>query len=83
MNAYKYIQGGCQEDGARFLSVVPSDRTRSNGHKPKQKKLHPSMRINFSLRVAEPWNRLPWEFMEFSSLKTFKTLLYRFPSQIF
>jgi len=75
-NAYEYLKGGCQEDGAKLFSVVPSNRTRGNRHKLKQRKFQLNLRTNFfPLRMMEPWNRLLREAVESPSLEIFKTCL--------
>jgi len=75
-NASKYLQGEHLEDGARLFPVVPSNRTRGNGHKLKQRKFQLNMRKNFfPLRVTETWPRLPREAVESPSLEIFKTCL--------
>ncbi|KFV80033.1 hypothetical protein N308_02135, partial [Struthio camelus australis] len=73
---YKYMKGGYQEDGANLFSVVPSNRTRSNGQKLNHRKFHLNLRKNFfTVRVTEHWNRLPREVVESPSLEIFKTRL--------
>ena len=75
-NANKSLPGGCQEDGARLFPVVPSDRTRGNGHKLKARKFQLKTRKNFfPLRLTEPWPRLPRGAVESPSLEIFQTRL--------
>ncbi|GAB0178677.1 mitochondrial enolase superfamily member 1 [Grus japonensis] len=76
VNAYKYLKGECQGKRTRHFLMVPSDRTRGNGHKLEHRKFHLSMRKNFfTVGVTEQWNRLPREAVESPSLEIFKTHL--------
>ena len=71
ISAHKHLKGGCQGDGARHCSVVPSDRTRGSGHNLQHRWFHLNVRKNFTLRVMEPWHWLPREAMG-SPLETLK-----------
>ena len=53
-NVYKYPNGGCKLDGARLFPVVPSDRTRGNGHTLKHRRFPLNIRKHFFP------GRVPW-----------------------
>jgi len=60
--------------------VVPSNRTRGNGHKLEHGKFYTNTRMNFiTVRVTEHWNRLPRGAVKSPSLEVFKTHLDAFP----
>jgi len=48
VNAYKYLKRECEADGPRYFPVVPSDRTRGNGHKLKHRRLCLNIRKNLT-----------------------------------
>ena len=74
INVYKYLKGGCQEDGAGLFSVVPCDRTRGNKHNLKHRKFLLNKTKNFfRRRVPEHWNRFPRDVVESPSLEILKT----------
>ncbi|KAK4833089.1 hypothetical protein QYF61_027755 [Mycteria americana] len=82
INVQKYLREECK-DRARLSSVVPSDRTRGNGHKMKHRRSPLNFRKHFfTVRVTEPWHRLPREAVESPSLEIFKSCLNNGPGQL-
>ncbi|KAJ7399055.1 hypothetical protein BTVI_118485 [Pitangus sulphuratus] len=75
IDVYKYLKGGCQEEGPR-LFVVPCNRVKGNGKKLMHRKFHVNMRKNFfTVQVTVHWNRLPREVAESPSLEIFQNSL--------
>ena len=53
INGNKYLKERCKEDGARLFTVVPSDRSRGNGHKLKHRRICLNIRKHFfTVRVT-------------------------------
>ena len=76
INVYKYLRGGHQDNGTSLFSVVPSERTRGNGHTLKPRNFQLNIRGHFfTVRVTEHWNRLPREAVESPPLEILKTCL--------
>lgn len=72
MNMYKYPRKESKEEGARFFLVVPSDRTKGNGHKLKHRKLPLNISKDIlSVRVSKHQQSLPREIA--ASLSTEKS----------
>jgi len=58
LNVYKYLKGECGEDRTRLFPVVPSGKTRGNGHQLKHSRFLLNIRKHiFTVRVTEPWHR--------------------------
>lgn len=64
ININKFLKGGCREDGARLLLVVPSAKKRSNGDRRGHGRFHLNTRQHFcAVLVMEPQHRMPREVL--------------------
>ncbi|KAK4830662.1 hypothetical protein QYF61_012542 [Mycteria americana] len=70
------LRGTVQRGQSQALSVVPSDRTRGNGHKLKHRRCCLDIRKHFfPVRVTKCWHRSPREVVESPRLEIFKSHL--------
>lgn len=71
INEHKYLKDRCQEDWARFFSVVPHDRMRGNMHKLEHRKFHLNTKRNFfTLRVGTGCPERLWSLLLFRYSKS-------------
>jgi len=76
LTVYKYLKGGCSEDGARLFPGVPSGRTRGSEHRLRCRRVPLNMRKHFfALRVTEHCHKLPREAVASPSLAILKNRL--------
>uniref|UniRef100_A0A8B9FJP9 Reverse transcriptase domain-containing protein n=1 Tax=Amazona collaria TaxID=241587 RepID=A0A8B9FJP9_9PSIT len=71
--AFQYLKGAYRDAGEGLFMRDCSERIRGNGFKLKQGKFRLDLRKKFfTVRVVGPWNRLPREVVNASSLAVFK-----------
>ena len=75
IQVYKYLRCGGKSGEARLFSAVCGDRMTGNGQKLEHRMFHTNVRMFFTVRVTEHWNRLPRGVVESPSLEMFKTCL--------
>lgn len=82
-SVYQYLEGAYKENRARLLSVVPSGRTRGNGHQLQHRRHCLIIKETFCLllRAAEHWHRLPRQTVDSPSLQIFRSHLDTNPWQ--
>ena len=75
---YKIVFGLIKVEFNNFFSFAPANNTRSHGYKLFVEQSTPNIRYHsFCRRVVIPWNNLPHNTFEFSSLSKFKHCLIR------
>ena len=72
---FNYVKGNHVEAGTNLFTAALEIRTRSNGFKLQERKLHLSSRKHFlRMRAFCRWNMLPWRMRESPLLEVFRRL---------
>ena len=75
---YKTVFGLIKVEFNNFFSFAPANNTRSHGYKLFVEQSTRNIRYySFCRRVVNPWNNLPHNTVDFSSLSKFKHCLIR------